>query len=94
MKKVMEVSRIFQYRKMLELGARFDLDYREEEPHAGRICYQGLPGSYSELAASILFPDAVRLPVNSFGEVFQSISEGGAEAGVVPLENTTAGSVY
>lgn len=94
LKKVMEVSRTFQYRRMLELGADFNPAFLEEEPRAGRICYQGLPGSYSEIAAGILFPDADRLPVNSFRDVFRSISEGDAAAGVVPLENTTAGSVY
>lgn len=93
-KKVMEVSRTFQYRKMLELGTEFNIGFLEEEPHAERICYQGLPGSYSEMAAGILFPDAVRVPENSFGDVFRSISEGDVPSGVVPLENTTAGSVY
>lgn len=94
LKKVIEVSRTFQYRKMLELGAEFRLDYQEEEPPAERVCYQGLPGSYSEMAAAGIFPDAGRTPVDTFEDVFLSIRDGKAQAGVVPLENTTAGSVY
>ncbi len=94
LKKVMEVSRTFQYRKMLELGADFIIGFLEEEPAVERISYQGLPGSFSEMSAAALLPDAKRIPVGAFGGVFQSISNGGAQAGVVPLENTTAGSVY
>jgi chorismate mutase/prephenate dehydratase len=94
LKKVMEVSRTFQYRKMLELGADFRLDYQEEEPVIGTVCYQGLPGSYSEMAAGNIFPDAENSPVGTFEDVFLAISGGKAQAGVVPLENTTAGGVY
>ncbi|HWQ78373.1 MAG TPA: prephenate dehydratase domain-containing protein [Anaerovoracaceae bacterium] len=94
LKKVMEVSRTFQYRKMLELGADFTIAFLEEESPVEWISYQGLPGSYSEMAAGSLFLNAARIPVDTFEGVFLSISGGGAQAGVVPLENTTAGSVY
>lgn len=94
LKKVMEVSRTFQYRKMLELGAAFRLDFQEEEPVIGSVCYQGLPGSYSEMAAGNIFPDAESIPVDTFEDVFRSIGCGRAHAGVVPLENTTAGGIY
>ncbi len=93
-KKLMEVSRTHQYRKMLELGATFQLDYQEEKPVVGRVCYQGLPCSYSEMAASSMFPNIDTCPVETFEDVFLSINSGKAQAGVVPLENTTAGGVY
>ena len=94
LKKIMEVSRTFQYRKMLELGADFKLDFMEHNPMAEKICYQGLPGSYSEMAAGNIFPDAESSPVDTFEDVFLSIGEERVQAGVVPLENTTAGGVY
>lgn len=94
LKKVMEVSRTFQYRKMLELGADFQPSFQEEEPEIQRVCYQGLPGSYSEAAAANLFPDAETGSVKTFEDVFMTISAGKAQAGVVPLANTTAGGVY
>ncbi len=93
-KKVMEVSRTFQYRRLLELGAGFAPEFLEEEPAVKAVCYQGLPGSYSELAAGNLFPDAGYCSVETFEDVFLAIGGGKAQAGVVPLENTTAGSVY
>ena len=94
LRKVMEVSRTFQYRKMLELGAEFQLYFQEEEPFIGKVCYQGLPGSYSELAAAGIFPDAESSSVRTFEDVFINICNGTAQAGVVPLANNTAGGVY
>lgn len=94
LKKVMEVSRTFQYRKMLALGAGFKIEFQEEEPVIRQVCYQGLPGSYSELAACNIFADASSTSVDSFEAVFLSICSGEAQAGVLPLENTTAGGVY
>ncbi len=94
LRKVMEVSRTFQYRKMLELGAGFPLEFREDEPVVETVCYQGLPGSYSEMAAGNIFPDAESSPVGTFEDVFLCIGGGKVQAGVVPLENTTAGGVY
>ena len=93
-KKIMEVSRTFQYRKMLELGAEFQMDFQEQEVEAKTVCYQGLSGSYSEMAAGNIFPEAESRPVRSFEDVFVSINEGQADAGVLPLMNTTAGGVY
>lgn len=93
-RKVMEVSRTFQYRRLLELGAGFSPEFLEEEPPVEEVCYQGLPGSYSELAAGSIFPVAECSSVATFEDVFLAIGEGKAQAGVVPLENTTAGSVY
>lgn len=94
LKKLMEVSRTHQYRKMLELGAEFQLKYQEEIPVIEKVCYAGLPGSYSEMATGNIFPGAAVQSVCTFEDVFSCIADGRAEAGVVPLENTTAGGVY
>lgn len=94
LKKVMEVSRTFQYRKLLGIGAEFQIEFYEDEPVMKQVCYQGLQGSYSELAACNIFPEADSIPVDTFEEVFLRICCGEAQAGVLPLENTTAGGVY
>ncbi|MDD3167942.1 MAG: prephenate dehydratase domain-containing protein [Eubacteriales bacterium] len=94
LKKIMEVSRTFQYRKMLDLGADFQIGFQEEEPVIKQACYQGLQGSYSELATGTIFPEAESVPVGTFEAVFLHIRSGEAQAGVLPLENTTAGGVY
>lgn len=92
--KLMEVSRTRQYRKLLELGAEFKLDYDEVVHTVSKVAYQGIPCSYSEHAAGCLFPEAMRISFETFEDVFLSIGKGDVQAGVLPLENTTAGGVY
>ncbi len=93
-KKLMEVSRTQQYRKLLDLGASFQVEYREERVEVHSASYQGLPCAYSAIAAGNIFPTAEICSVDTFEDVFLSISSGNVQAGVVPLENTTAGGVY
>jgi prephenate dehydratase len=57
------------------------------------VAYQGLAGAFSEAAAAALFPGATLLPRRTFAEVFAALETSGAEAAVVPVENTHAGSV-
>jgi prephenate dehydratase len=58
-----------------------------------RVAYQGEPGAYSERAVRTLFPDAEPLPCESVRLVFSRVTSGEADHGVVPLENSQAGSV-
>ncbi|HHU18568.1 MAG TPA: bifunctional chorismate mutase/prephenate dehydratase, partial [Clostridiales bacterium] len=94
LRKYMELSRCIQYSKMLELGAEFQLRFTEEPLIAESVCFQGIPGSYSEMAVKNIFPGIEAHPIDTFEELFQCISRGKHQAGVVPIENTTAGSVY
>ena len=57
------------------------------------VFYQGVPGAYQELAARALFPECEPVNVPTWEEVFQSVRDGKADVGVVPVENTTAGTV-
>ena len=58
------------------------------------VVYQGVPGAFSEEAAIALRgEDAVRTPVASFDEVCDAVVAGRARFGVLPIENTLAGSV-
>ncbi len=60
-----------------------------------KCAYSGSKGAYAELAVEKHFENQVEaLPVNSFDEIFQSVIDGKAEYGMVPIENTTAGCVY
>lgn len=59
-----------------------------------RIAYLGPQYSYSHLAATKYFGDAASLmPVVSISAVFESIVRHDAQAGVVPIENSTDGRV-
>jgi prephenate dehydratase len=58
-----------------------------------KVAYQGEPGAYSERAVAALFPEAEPLPCDTVRLVFSRVTSGEAAFGVVPLENSQAGSV-
>ena len=58
-----------------------------------RIAFQGEHGSYSEEACLELFPEAVHEPTVSIRRVFEAVEVGRVERGLVPLENSPAGSI-
>ncbi len=59
-----------------------------------RVAYLGPAGTYSEEAALGFFGSSiVRVPCGSFDEVFNATAGGGAEFGVVAIENSTEGGV-
>ncbi len=58
------------------------------------VAFQGEHGAYSEEAARLHFGDAAKtLPCASFEHLFDAVEQGRAECGVVPVENSTAGSI-
>lgn len=63
-------------------------------PSAVRIAFQGEPGAFSEEALLSHFPRSVsRLPCREFRDVVRAVERGDADGGVLPVENTLAGSV-
>ncbi len=64
--------------------------------HKKPVCvFSGMKGAYAEQAISNFFEDSVEAQtVDSFDEIFQAVVDGKAEYGMVPIENSTAGSVY
>ncbi len=64
--------------------------------HEGVVCaYSGKRGAFAEQAIGRYFDaEVTALPVDSFREVFQKVADGRADYGIVPIENTLAGSVF
>jgi prephenate dehydratase len=60
---------------------------------AMKVAYQGEPGAYSERAVGVLFPNATQLPCETIRLTFSRVTSGEADFGVVPVENSQAGSV-
>jgi prephenate dehydratase len=58
-----------------------------------RVAFQGERGAYSEEAAATLLDKVEVLPCPSLREVFQMVTRGEAETGVIPVENSQAGSI-
>jgi prephenate dehydratase len=59
-----------------------------------RVAFQGEPGAYSEQAVFNYFGDAETQPSESFDGVFDSVVSGACEAGLIPIENSLAGSIH
>lgn len=58
-----------------------------------RVCVQGVTGSYAEKAAKLVYPDSSLQYVEKWGDVLQAVEDGKADYGVLPIENSAAGSV-
>ncbi|MGH2735018.1 MAG: prephenate dehydratase [Actinomycetota bacterium] len=57
------------------------------------VAYQGEAGAYSEEGVLATFPDSDHLPLASIRKVFESVEVGRADFGLVPIDNSQAGSI-
>lgn len=95
---IMDVSRANQHRllgdgallKETLAGAR-QMDF---EAFDGTVACPGVPGAYTSEAAAKMFPCGELEYFTGFEDVFQAVSDGRAAYGVVPVENSTSGSVH
>jgi prephenate dehydratase len=55
--------------------------------------YQGEAGAFSEEGALALFPEAEHRPLLSIRKVFEAVEVGRARWGLVPMDNSQAGSI-
>ena len=59
-----------------------------------RVAFQGEPGAYSEQAVFEYFKAVETHPCESFDDVFSAVSSGLCEFGLIPIENSLAGSIH
>lgn len=62
-------------------------------PRSAEVACQGVEGAYSQIACEKLFTMPNIMYFNNFEGVFAAIDQGLCRYGVLPLENSTAGSV-
>ncbi|MCD8004662.1 MAG: chorismate mutase [Oscillospiraceae bacterium] len=96
---IMAISRRQQHQMVREdspdydayLAARAAARMPLERP---RVLYQGEPGAYADQAAEDFFgPELPRNRVDTWEEIFQALQNGLADYGVVPIENSSTGSI-
>ena len=62
-------------------------------PQQAYVACQGVEGAYQQIACDRMFKRAQISYFNSFDGVFRAVEQGFCQFGVVPIENSTAGSV-
>jgi prephenate dehydratase len=58
-----------------------------------KIAFQGEPGANSDIAAREVYPGCEPLPCATFEDALTAISNGEADLGMIPIENSIAGRV-
>lgn len=61
--------------------------------NAAKIACQGTAGAYSEAACKKLFGDKPAVFYHEFEDVFNAVESGEADYGILPLENSTIGTI-
>ncbi|MBR2614282.1 MAG: chorismate mutase [Clostridia bacterium] len=96
---IMDLSRSYQNKKLVGNSILCDKIHNAIEnteklfPTKARVACQGIEGAYSQKACDKIFSLADIMYVSTFENVFQAVESGLCEYGIVPLENSTAGSV-
>lgn len=62
-------------------------------PRKARVACQGVEGAYSQIACDKLFPIAQIMYFKTFEAVFQAVDSGLCDFGILPIENSSYGSV-
>lgn len=65
----------------------------KEFPKSAMVACQGIEGAYSQIAASKIFRHADIMYFRTFDGVFQAVESGLCQYGVLPIENSSYGSV-
>ena len=96
---MLDVSRAYQYTKLHQSSLCYDEIAKALEitppifPSRARVACQGVEGAYSQIAAEKLFELPTITYCPTFDSVFSAIERGDCKYGVLPIENSTAGSV-
>jgi len=68
-------------------------EMKMEFPKKAIVACQGVQGAYAQQAAEKLFPLGNMMYFESFASIFQAVQQGLCKYGILPVENSSAGSV-
>ncbi len=94
---IMKISRSLQAKELYANNpnapwlSNFEIGKLKPDP---KVAYQGIPGANSETALIKFFGENTKKTnVMTFGEVLDTIDSGDADFGVLPIENSSTGSI-
>ncbi|MDO4438336.1 MAG: prephenate dehydratase domain-containing protein [Eubacteriales bacterium] len=96
---IFDISRAYQHQIIgsdSRLADKIDKAIEETPktfPKRAVVACQGVEGSYSQMACDRLFTNPDIVYMNDFAGVFRAVELGLCKYGVLPIENSTAGSV-
>ena len=94
-----ELSRSYQSKRNNELTPLYKQITESIEntpklfPQAPMVACQGVEGAYSQIACEKIFKNPFIMYFKNFDSVFNAIEQGLCQYGILPIENSTAGSV-
>jgi prephenate dehydratase len=59
-----------------------------------KVAFQGEPGAFSEEASTGYFLAPETIPFETFDGIFAAVTSGECDFGLIPIENSLAGSIY
>ena len=94
-----ELSRSYQSKQNLTMGPLHEKIASSIEntpklfPQAPMVACQGVEGAYSQIACEKIFKNPFIMYFKNFEGIFTAIEKGLCQYGILPIENSTAGSV-
>lgn len=94
-----QVSRSYQFKKLISSSPVTDKMKKAVEetsqlfPRSAKVACQGVEGAYAQSACDRIFDSPDISFYKTWEDVFKSVESGECKYGVVPLENSTAGTV-
>lgn len=94
-----ELSRSYQSKRNVTTSPLYNQITKSIEstpklfPQSAMIACQGVEGAYSQIACEKIFKSPFIMYFKSFEAVFNAIDQGLCQYGILPIENSTAGSV-
>ena len=96
---IFELSRSYQRKRNTEGSALYKKITESIEntpklfPQAPMVACQGVEGAYAQIACERIFKSPLIMYFKNFDGVFNAIEQGLCQYGILPIENSTAGSV-
>ena len=96
---ILDLSRSYQHKKLGHTSSLYaEINDALENtpklfPEKATVACQGVEGAYSQIAAERLFSAPSIVFLSDWEKVFSAIESGLCRYGVIPIENSTAGSV-